>query len=55
MPAAEPDRLRIALGLKLNDLPAPVMALRLELSELTEATGQQLELVKTQGAEPRRG
>jgi protein ImuB len=50
-PAAEPDRLRIALGPKLNDLPAPVMALRLELSELTESTGRQLELVKPQGAE----
>jgi hypothetical protein len=51
VPIAELDRLRIALGPKLNDLPAPVMALRLELAELTEQTGQQLELVKPQGAE----
>ena len=51
VPAAEPDRLRIALGPKLSDLPAPVMALRLELTELTEATGHQLELVKPEGAE----
>ena len=50
-PAAEPDRLRIALGPKLNDLPAPVLALRLELTELTESRGQQLELVKPDGAE----
>lgn len=51
VPAAETDRLRIALGPKLNDLPAPVLALRLELTELTESTGQQLELVKPEGAE----
>ena len=50
-PAAEPDRLRIALGPKLNDLPAPVLALRLELTELTELRGQQLELVKPEGVE----
>jgi nucleotidyltransferase/DNA polymerase involved in DNA repair len=50
-PAAEPDRLRIALGPKLNDLPAPVLALRLELTELTESRGQQLELVKPEGVE----
>src|SRR5215216_3643342 len=50
-PAAESDRLRIALGPKLNDIPAPVMALRLEFVELTEDTGHQLELVRPQGAE----
>jgi protein ImuB len=50
-PAAEPDRLRIALGPKLNDLPAPVLALRLELTELTDSRGQQLELVKPEGVE----
>jgi protein ImuB len=49
--AAEPERLRIAIGPKLNDLPAPVMALRLELTELTQETGHQLELVKAQGGE----
>jgi protein ImuB len=50
-PAGDIDRIRIALGPKLNDLPAPVMALRLELTELTQTTGHQLELVKPQGAE----
>jgi protein ImuB len=50
-PAGDIDRIRIALGPKLNDLPAPVMALRLELTELTQETGHQLELVKPQGAE----
>jgi protein ImuB len=50
-PAGDPDRIRIALGPKINEVPAPVMALRLELVELTEETGRQLELVKTEGAE----
>jgi protein ImuB len=50
-PAAERERLRIALGPKLNELPAPVLVLRLELTELTESTGRQLELVKPQGVE----
>jgi protein ImuB len=50
-PAGDVDRVRIALGPKLNDLPAPVTALRLELAELTESTGQQLELVRPDGAE----
>jgi protein ImuB len=50
-PTADRDRLRVALGPKLGDLPAPVVALGLELAELTEWTGQQLELVRPQGAE----
>src|SRR5687767_15566416 len=50
-PAGDKDRVRIALGPKLNELPAPVMALRLELTELTQTTGHQLELVKTEGDE----
>ena len=50
-PAGDHDRIRIALGPKIADLPAPVRALRLELVELTEETGRQLELVKTEGAE----
>ena len=50
-PADDADRVRIALGPKLNDLPAPVTALRLELAELTESTGQQLQLVRPEGAE----
>jgi protein ImuB len=52
-PAAERDRLRIALGPKLAELPAPVLELRLELVELTEEGGRQLELVKPTGAELR--
>jgi protein ImuB len=48
-PAAEVARLRIALGPKLAELPAPVLELRLELVELAEGMGRQLELV---GAEP---
>jgi protein ImuB len=50
-PTAERDRLRHALGPKLAELPAPVLSLRLELVELTETQGQQLELVKAAGAE----
>ena len=50
-PAGDHDRIRIALGPKLQDLPAPVIALRLELVELTEETGRQLELVKPDGVE----
>jgi nucleotidyltransferase/DNA polymerase involved in DNA repair len=48
---AERDRLRHALGPKLAELPAPVLSLRLELVELTETQGHQLELVKAAGAE----
>ncbi len=50
-PTAERDRLRHALGPKLAELPAPVLSLRLELVELTESQGQQLELVQAAGAE----
>ena len=50
-PAAERDRLRVALGPKLAELPAPVMSLGLELVELAEWTGRQLELVKPEGRE----
>jgi protein ImuB len=50
-PAAERDRLRVALGPKLAELPAPVTSLGLELVELAEWTGRQLELVKTEGKE----
>lgn len=52
-PTADRDRLRVALGPKLAELPAPVTSLGLELSELTEWTGRQLELVKAEGAELR--
>jgi nucleotidyltransferase/DNA polymerase involved in DNA repair len=50
-PAGDADRIRIALAPKLNDLPAPVLALRLDFVELTEETGRQLELVRPEGAE----
>jgi protein ImuB len=50
-PATERDRIRVALGPKLAELPAPVVELRLELVELTEDTGRQLELVRPAGSE----
>jgi nucleotidyltransferase/DNA polymerase involved in DNA repair len=50
---AEPARLRAALGPKLLDLPAPVVALRLEVLTLAESVGRQLELVQPEGAELR--
>ena len=52
-PAAEAGRLRVALAPKLTELPAPVVELRLELVELTESAGRQLELVQSAGAELR--
>jgi protein ImuB len=48
-PTADPARLRLALGPKLADLPAPVLKLRLEVVELAEATCEQLELVRAEG------
>ena len=48
-PAAERDRLRVALGPKLAELPAPVTSLGLELVDLAEWTGRQLELGKNAG------
>jgi protein ImuB len=50
-PTAEPDRIKAALAPKLAELPAPVLELRLELVELTEHDGQQLELLPAAGAE----
>jgi protein ImuB len=50
-PTAEPDRLKAALAPKLAELPAPVVELRLELVELTEHDGQQLELLPAAGGE----
>ena len=52
-PTARKEALRVALGPKLAELPAPVTALGLELVELAEWTGQQLELVPPEGAELR--
>ena len=47
----EPARIRTALGPKLAELPAPVTALTIELVELAEKTGDQLELVRADGDE----
>jgi protein ImuB len=51
-PSADADRIRVALGPKLTELPSPVLELRVELVELSEPSGQQLELVAA-GAEDR--
>ncbi len=48
---AETARLRAALGPKLQELPAPIVELRLEAVELAEHTGQQLALVEPAGEE----
>ena len=50
---ADAGRLRAALGPKLAELPAPVLRLRLELTELGEPSARQLELVRPQGDELR--
>ena len=47
---ADPARLRLALGVKLAELPAPVLKLRLEVLELAGSDGEQLELVRAQGS-----
>jgi protein ImuB len=52
-PSAEAARIRVALAPKLAELPGPVTELRLELVELTEPAGRQLELLAA-GAEDRR-
>ena len=51
-PSADADRIRIALAPKLAELPEPVLELRVELVELTEPVGRQLELLAA-GAEDR--
>jgi len=48
---ADASRLRVALGPKLQELPAPIVELRLEAVELAEHTGQQLALVESAGEE----
>jgi protein ImuB len=48
-PTADPERLRLALGPKLAELPAPVLKLRLEATELAGSGGEQLELVGAEG------
>jgi protein ImuB len=47
----EADRLKAALVPKLAELPAPALELQLELVELTEHDGQQLELLPAAGGE----
>ena len=49
-PTAEHARLKAALAPKLAELPAPVLELRLELVDLTQTRGMQLELVRAEGA-----
>jgi nucleotidyltransferase/DNA polymerase involved in DNA repair len=49
-PTADPTRLRAALAPKLAELPAPALKLRLEVSQLAEHTGEQLELVAAEGS-----
>jgi protein ImuB len=49
-PTADPVRLRAALAPKLAELPAPALKLRLEVSQLAEHTGEQLELVAAEGS-----
>jgi protein ImuB len=51
-PSADAARIRVALAPRLADLPAPVLALRIELVQLTEPAGHQLELLAA-GAEDR--
>jgi protein ImuB len=46
---AEPQRVRLALAPKLAELPAPAVALSLELGELTESAGAQSELDRPRG------
>ncbi len=52
-PTVELSRLKAALGPKLAELPAPILELRLELVELTDDTGHQLQLVQPEGGELR--
>jgi protein ImuB len=49
-PTAEPERLRVALAPRLAELPAPALALRLELGELTESAGSQADLIRPRGS-----
>jgi nucleotidyltransferase/DNA polymerase involved in DNA repair len=51
-PSADAERIRVALAPRLTELPAPIVELALELVELTEPAGHQLELLAA-GAEDR--
>ena len=48
-PTTDLGRLRSALQPKLTELPAPALKLRVEVSELAEHRGEQLELVAAEG------
>ena len=48
-PTSDPGRLRAALAPKLAELPAPALKLRIEVSQLAEQTGEQLELLAAEG------
>src|SRR5712691_2214450 len=50
-PSAERGVLRAALGPKLAELPAPVLALGIELIGLVESAGRQLTLIRPEGDE----
>ncbi len=50
-PSGESERLRAVLTPKLAELSLPVLELRCELVELSEHRGEQLELVRPEGAE----
>jgi protein ImuB len=50
-PSAERGVLRAALGPKLAELPAPVLALGIELLSLSESDGRQLALIRPEGDE----
>src|SRR5919199_1459929 len=50
---ADPDRVPLAAASKLAELPAPATRLGLEVVELAQSVGQQLELVRAEGAELR--
>src|SRR5207244_7170506 len=52
-PSAERGVLRAALGPELAELPAPVLALGLELLGLVESAGRQLALIRPEGDELR--
>jgi nucleotidyltransferase/DNA polymerase involved in DNA repair len=52
-PSGERGVLRAALGPKLAELPAPVLALGIELLSLSESDGRQLALIQPEGDERR--
>jgi protein ImuB len=53
-PSADAGRIRVALAPRLAELPAPVVELRIELVELTDPAGRQLELLAAGAEDSRR-